>query len=120
MLLPRPEVTEHLPDELPTEFRCVSAFAPLMSAWQQAQDARRAVADGRSAGPAAPRLERAVLERFQRLMAAEGWPVQLLRMGQDRAYARERIALGHGSSSWQLRQLSLQLGRHYDDSTALH
>lgn len=120
MLLPRPEVTEHLPDELPTEFRCVSAFAPLMSAWQQAQEAHGASPDHRSAAPAAPRLERAVLERFQRLMAAEGWPVQRLRMCYDRLYARERIALGHGSASWPLRQLSLQLARHYDEPAALH
>lgn len=126
MLLPRPEVFEHRPDELPTEFRALSVFAPLMmdlpspSAAATEPAAPRGPVPAEAVIPAAPGLELATLERFQRLMSAEGWPVQIQRMCFDRLYARERIALGHTSASWHLRQLSLQLFRHYDDPLPLH
>jgi hypothetical protein len=123
MQLPQPEVTEHHPDDLPTEFRFASAFAPLMASWGELEP-RRAEPDRASVAqqsvPVAPGLERTMLERFQRLMAADGWPVQIGRMCCDRLYARERIALGHTSPSWNLRQLSLQLFRYYDEPSALH
>jgi predicted TIM-barrel fold metal-dependent hydrolase len=123
MLLPQPDVTEHHPDELPTEFRCLSAFAPLMAAGREERRATRtpgALPAGtpEPAVPAAP--DRAMLERFQRLMAAEGWPVQITRMAEDPRYARERMALGQGSASWHLRQLAAQLMRSHDPSAALH
>ncbi|MCK6423875.1 MAG: hypothetical protein L6Q75_02145 [Burkholderiaceae bacterium] len=98
MMLPRPEVTEHLPEELPTEFRCASAFAPLMAAWAPRQA---------EAGRASPARDR--LQRFQRLMAAEGWPVQVDRMLDDPVYARERLGLALGRGRGALRQLAVQL-----------
>lgn len=146
-MLPRPEVTEFHPDDLPTEFRCVSAFAPLMTggsepagaaAWTASRPAQApsperprpldskpsALRSARAMAPAAPGLELALLERFQRLMAAEGLPVQLARMGYDRLYARDRLTLGCRSASWPLLQLSRQLWRLYDErpggSSALH
>lgn len=98
MMLPRPEVTEHLPEELPTEFRCASAFAPLMAAWKPLQSGAQ------QDGPASDRLQ-----RFQRLMAAEGWPVQVDRMRDDPVYARERLGLALGRGRGALRQLAMQL-----------
>jgi len=145
-MLPRPEVTEFSPDDLPTEFRCVSAFAPLMTdlaAVRPPSAARplavprhqpappvlargpaRATTSAAAVAPAAPGLELALIEHFQRLMAAEGLPVQLARMGYDRLYARERLTLGCRSASWPLLQLSRQLWHLYDEQpsgrTALH
>jgi hypothetical protein len=183
-MLPRPEVTEFSPDDLPTEFRCVSAFAPLMAAaaptlpaartaartspmpppgrpstppefdrlvvrpltrpanrlapWPSARPAAAqtsavrglsqpsagAAATGAAVAPAAPGLELTLLARFQQLMAAEGLPVQLARMGYDRLYARDRLTLGCRSNSEPLLQLSRQLWRLYDErpggSAALH
>jgi len=141
-MLPRPEVTEFFPDDLPTEFRCVSAFAPLMAnltAVRSPSASRpfsvpqhhpappvptRATTRAAAVAPAAPGLELALIEHFQRLMAAEGLPVQLARMGYDRLYARERLTLGCRSASWPLLQLSRQLWRLYDEKpsgrTALH
>ena len=122
MLLPQPEVTEHHPDELPTEFRCLSAFAPLMARVRDERHLPRAPGSTHAGAPpaAAAGPDRALLERFQRLMAAEGWPVQIARMAGDPPYARERISLGHRSASWHLRQLALQLLRAYDAPAALH
>lgn len=149
-MLPRPEVTEFYPDDLPTEFRCVSAFAPLMAGvsdpacpagWSASRRVQApppepprpleslhsphsALRRGRAMAPAAPGLELALLERFQRLMAAEGLPVQLARMGYDRLYALDRLTLGCRSASQPLLQLSRQLWRLYDERpggrTALH
>lgn len=101
MMLPRPEVTEHLPEELPTEFRCASAFAPLMAAWTPP----RADPDP----PCAARSSLDRLRRFQRLMASEGWPVQVERMLDDPVYARERLALALGRGRGALRQVAMQL-----------
>ncbi|HMW23587.1 MAG TPA: hypothetical protein PKC59_09145 [Burkholderiaceae bacterium] len=133
-MLPRPEVTEFSPDDLPTEFRCVSAFAPLMASLSAtrplppppvlARGPARATTSTTAMAPAAPGLELALLERFQRLMAAEGLPVQLARMGYDRLYARDRLSLGCRSTSWPLLQLSRQLWRLFDEpsggSASLH
>ena len=119
--LPQPEVFEHSVDELPSEWRTLSVFAPLMSRVPSVQDdgpVRRMPPQTQEAStwsPAAPGLEPKLLERFQALMAREGWFVHSARMRFDRLYARDRLALGHTSAAWDLRQLSLRLFRLYDD-----
>lgn len=119
--LPQPEVFEHNVDELPTEWRAMSVFAPLMSRTLHVAEPESRVrsleVDTRPAewSPAAPGLEPKLLERFQVLMAREGWYVHSARMRFDRLYARDRLALGHTSAAWDLRQLSLRLFRLYDD-----
>lgn len=122
MQLPRPEVIEYSPDELPTEIQRLSAFAPLMS--QLRRCALESARVGESCGaalavaPAAPGVELAQLERFQRLMRQDGWSVQPARMCYDRLYARDRIALAHGSACRELRLLSLLLFRLYEEVPA--
>lgn len=119
--LPQPEVFEHSVDELPSEWRALSVFAPLLSRPQSAHEVGSVRRMGQQAfqestwSPAAPGLEPKLLDRFQALMAREGWFVHSARMRFDRLYARERLALGHTSAAWDLRQLSLRLFRLYDD-----
>jgi hypothetical protein len=50
-----------------------------------------------------------LLARFRRLMALEGWIVDLPRMCVDTAYAHERIAQAHGSAATRLRQVAFDL-----------
>jgi hypothetical protein len=54
------------------------------------------------------------LARFRRLMALEGWVIDLPRMCVDRIYAFERIALAHTSAMERLRQAALDLFGAYD------
>ena len=54
------------------------------------------------------------LARFRRLMALEGWAIDLPRMCVDRIYAFERIALAHTSAIQRLRQAALDLFAAYD------
>ncbi len=49
------------------------------------------------------------LRRFQRLMAYEGWQVDLERLCTDRDYAGACLATAHTSSLDALRQAALQL-----------
>lgn len=49
------------------------------------------------------------LQRFNRLMAAQGHPVQMTRMCFDRLYAYEQIALAHAGGDAALRDLALQM-----------
>jgi hypothetical protein len=50
-----------------------------------------------------------LLARFRRLMALEGWNVDLARMCVDTPYAYERIAQAHTSAGTRLRQVALDL-----------
>jgi hypothetical protein len=64
------------------------------------------------------------LARFRRLMAMEGFSVDLPRMCIDRIYAHERIALAHTSALDRLRRAALDLfaayDRHADAGSLLH
>lgn len=55
-----------------------------------------------------------LLARFRRLMALEGWIVDLPRMCVDTAYAHERIAQAHGSAIVRLRQAAFDLFAAFD------
>ena len=50
-----------------------------------------------------------LLARFRRLMALEGWVVDLPRMCVDPIYANERIAQAHTSAIARLRQVAFDL-----------
>ena len=50
-----------------------------------------------------------LLARFRRLMALEGWIVDLPRMCVDPIYANERIAQAHTSAIARLRQVAFDL-----------
>ena len=119
--LPQPQVFEHSVDELPSEWRALSVFAPLLSRPQSAREEGAARRMGPQTleeptwSPAAPGLEPRLLDRFQALMAREGWFVHSARMRFDRLYARDRLAHGHTCEAWDLRQLPLRLFRLYDD-----
>ena len=62
------------------------------------------------------------LARFRRLMAYEGWPVDLARMCCDRIYVYERLAQAHTSASPRLRNAALSLFAAYasDEGVLLH
>jgi hypothetical protein len=63
------------------------------------------------------------LARFRRLMAYEGWTVDLSRMCCDRLYAYERIAQAHTSAQPRLREAALGLFAVYEPQVgteALH
>ena len=64
-----------------------------------------------------------LLARFRRLMALEGWVVDLPRMCVDPAYADERIARAHTSATVRLQQAAFDLfaasGRQHG-ALALH
>jgi hypothetical protein len=51
----------------------------------------------------------AQLQRFGRLMARQGWRVNLARMALDRVYARDCIAQAHTSADAPLRALAVAL-----------
>ncbi len=51
---------------------------------------------------------------FRRLMASEGWPVDLARMCVDRHYAFECLAQAHTSCEARLRAAALALFAAYD------
>jgi hypothetical protein len=59
-----------------------------------------------------------LLARFRRLMALEGWNVDLPRMCVDSAYAYERIAQAHTSAITRLRQAALDLFAAFDGPLA--
>ena len=72
-----------------------------------------------SATPAAVQpLPVSSLARFQRLMAYEGWAVDVARMCIDAAYAHDCLATAHTSSHGPLRQVALQLFDTYGRNTA--
>ena len=77
-----------------------------------------------AAHPVAPphlpvaRVSVLALARFRRLMAAQGWAVDLPRMCQDRLYACERMALAHTSTDPRLRAFSLALFAAYEPEPA--
>ena len=54
-------------------------------------------------------IDMGLLASFRDLMARTGEPVLVQCMRYDRAYALERIALGHSSADRLLRRLSLML-----------
>ena len=58
------------------------------------------------------------LARFQRLMAYEGWAVDVARMCLDTAYAHDCLATAHTSNLPALRQAALQLFEAYGRNTA--
>jgi hypothetical protein len=58
------------------------------------------------------------LARFQRLMAYEGWAVDVSRMCIDTAYAHDCLATAHTSSHEPLRQAALQLFDAYGRNQA--
>ncbi len=63
------------------------------------------------------------LSRFQRLMAYEGWAVDVGRMCIDTAYAHDCLATAHTSCHEPLRQSALQLFEAYGRNSvppALH
>lgn len=60
----------------------------------------------------------ATLARLKRLMAAEGWPLDLPRMGLDRFYAQQSLALAHTSADAGLRELALSVFRDYEQGPA--
>lgn len=63
------------------------------------------------------------LSRFQRLMAYEGWAVDVGRMCIDTAYAHDCLATAHTSRDEALRQAALQLFDAYgrnSEPPALH
>lgn len=55
-----------------------------------------------------------LLARFRRLMALEGWIVDLPRMCVDATYAHERIAQAHTSAITRLRQAAFDLFAAFD------
>lgn len=65
-----------------------------------------------------------LLARFRRLMALEGWIVDLPRMCVDTVYAHERIAQAHTSAIARLQQAALDLFAAFDQrplaGAALH
>lgn len=61
----------------------------------------------------------ATLVRLKRLMAAEGWPLDLPRMGLDRFYAQQCLALAHTSADEDLRDLALQVFQDYEQGPLL-
>jgi hypothetical protein len=65
-----------------------------------------------------------LLARFRRLMALEGWVVDLPRMCVDTVYAYERIAQAHTSAIARLRQAAFDLFAAFDQpplaGAALH
>ena len=64
--------------------------------------------------PLVARVSVFALARFRRLMACEGWAVDLARMCCDRIYAYECIAQAHTSATEGLRRLALDLFAAYD------
>lgn len=55
-----------------------------------------------------------LLARFRRLMALEGWFIDLPRMCVDTVYAHECIAQAHSSAVLRLRQAALDLFAAFD------
>ncbi len=73
--------------------------------------------------PLVARVSVIALARFRRLMASEGWAVDLARMCCDRIYAYECIAQAHTSATERLRRVALDLFAAYDphaEATLLH
>jgi hypothetical protein len=58
------------------------------------------------------------LTRFQRLMAYEGWAVDVARMCIDTAYAHDCMATAHTSQHEALRKVALQLFEAYGRNQA--
>jgi hypothetical protein len=56
---------------------------------------------------------------FRRLMAREGWFVDLARMCADRAYVYECLALAHTSAEARLRRVAFDLFASYERPLAL-
>jgi len=56
-----------------------------------------------------PEVPMFLLARFRRLMALEGWVVDLPRMCVDPTYVHERIAKAHTSAIVRLRQAAFDL-----------
>ncbi len=54
-------------------------------------------------------VEPAELQRFGEMMRAEGFALNVARMGLDRLYAQERIALAYTSADERLRLAALRL-----------
>jgi len=54
-------------------------------------------------------IDMGLLASFQDRMRAAGEPVQVQRMRYDRAYAIERIALGHATADALLRRIAMML-----------
>jgi hypothetical protein len=59
-----------------------------------------------------------LLARFRRLMALEGWIVDLPRMCVDSVYAYERIAQAHTSAITRLRLAAIDLFAAFDGPLA--
>lgn len=55
-----------------------------------------------------------LLRRFARLMAQQGAPVQLARMGYDRLYAFECLARAHACEDDALRAMALRLADAFE------
>ena len=73
--------------------------------------------------PAAPcvlvgRAPLSRLARFRRLMADDGWSVDLGRMCLDRRYALDLLATAHSSASDTLRELAVTLFADYEQTPA--
>jgi hypothetical protein len=93
--------------------------------------AGKAPAQERNVSPTATRIESlaampaavlplpvSALSRFQRLMAYEGWAVDVGRMCIDTAYAHDCLATAHTSCHEPLRQSALQLFEAYGRNSA--
>lgn len=59
--------------------------------------------------PMGLRVHKAALHGFARLMAADGRPLQLARLGYDRLYAIECCAHAHASADATVRAAALEL-----------
>jgi hypothetical protein len=64
--------------------------------------------------PIGGRIDPRMLRTFVRAMAAQGHAVQSARLGYDRRYALDCLALAHASSDAALRSLALQLFAAYE------
>jgi hypothetical protein len=120
--------------DLPSEFACFSAFAPLVAQRSPTTEKRPVTFDSLSAppavaaataptpAPAAPmlQLDAQKIERFCGLMTQAGRPTQAARMHADPLYARDRLAIGYGSASAELSRLALELFRLYEAQRAWH
>ncbi len=60
------------------------------------------------------------LRVFERLMAYDGWQVDLQRLCTDRDYAQACLATAHTSSREALREAALQLFEAHQRNGALH
>ena len=58
------------------------------------------------------------MARLRRLMAEEGWPVDLARMCIDTDYAYECLALAHTSGNERLRHAAVELFASWDNHVA--